>query len=136
MAEFTKKTLEDGKVVYHNETDNKDVKKSSLSDELIARLDVAEEGTKVPESADIDEKANPAAKSVKKTSKTETVNLAHPLLINGKVYRANEDIEVPADVAKDLKRMDKEHGQYEQDLLRSQNKAREASQVKPSDVRE
>lgn len=134
MAEFTKKTGENGREYYRNVTDNVTVSKSSLSDELIARLAAVPEGTPVAESADIDESVNEMAEDTNKSDASRTVHLKHPLLINGKVYRADKDIVVPNDVADDLERMDEEYSEYETNLLRSQHKARQASQIKPSDV--
>lgn len=135
MAEFTKKTLESGAVQYRNATENKIVSKDSLSELLLAKLDAAPEGTKVPEDANITENEGTKEPEIKDGHKKVTITLEHPILVNDVVYKAGE-IEVDEEVAEDLVRIDREHSEYETNLLRSQNLAKEAPQIRVQDVHE
>lgn len=132
MAVFTKKTDDNGVVRYRNVTENKPVAKDKLSAELLARLDIAPEGTEVPESPDIDETVNEVAKAPTK-GKVRKINLLHPILVNGKVYQRG-DITVPEEMADDLLRIDEENTQYEANLMKDQGKALMAGEVRAQDV--
>lgn len=136
MSEFTKKTTASGAIQYRNATENKIVSKDKLSPELLARLDVAPEGTKVAETADIVPTAGTTeGSSVVPTAGVETreIVLTHPILVNGKVYKANEPYVLPVATAEDYLRIDREHTEYEASLVRSRDYSEKAS-VRPQDV--
>lgn len=129
---FTKKTTKSGAVQYRNVTENIIVSSKDLDPVLLARLDAAEEGAKIPESADIDTAgAEPVV--IKDGVKTRKITLTRPLLVNGFVYRNGVEIEVPADQADDLIRIDREHGEYEANLVKSRDGTRK-SDVRPQDI--
>lgn len=146
---YTKKTTTTGQVQYRK--DGNLVKKDELDEVLLARIDAAPEGTEVPESAEVEATDDNVAPAPEKGEKTEKIHLERNIMINGKVYRGGYEreydevtgelvaetpveIDVPADISEDLKRIDRENTTYERNLLRGQNLANNAPQVK--DVKE
>lgn len=132
MAEFTKKTQSDGKVQYRNATENKIVGKDTLDELLLAKLDAAPEGTKVPENADLDD-SNAEAPAVPAGEKTRKITLRVPLMINGKVFPGGKEIEVSETQYDDLDRMQHEYGEYEANLIR-QRTFDKNGEPRPQDV--
>lgn len=130
---YTRKTTTSGAIQYRNVTENKIVSKDTLDPALLARIDAAPEGTHVGESAEIVESAGEAYE-VEEGVKTRTIELAHPLLVNGKVFKGGEPIEVPEDQADDLLRMDREHSAYEANLIRGNDRSRKAASIRPQDI--
>ena len=153
MSVFTKKTLETGQVQYRK--DGKLIsneERAKLDPALLEKLDIAPEGTKVPESDEVvatEENIAPEATQADTTEQVVEIHLERNLMINGKVYRGGYETELDDDgeviseepikirvaksIADDLTRMDREHTTYERNLMRGQNKARHVPQVK--DVR-
>lgn len=148
MSNFTKKTTESGQVQYRK--DGKLVAKDSIDEKTLAKLDVAPEGTVVPDTDEV--VANPDNTAPEPTASKDTVeiHLERNHMVNGKVYRGGYDVEqdpetkevlsetpikitVTKDMAEELQRNDRLHTTYERNLMRGQNKARVAPQVK--DVR-
>lgn len=133
MKVYTRKANSKGTMVYRNVTENKPVSKDRLSAELLARLDVAPEGTHVPESADLADNAGEAPTAPAEGEKTMTLEIDRNILINGKVYPGGKEITVPYDIGVDLKRMNKEHTAYELSLVKKHDYSR-TSDVRPQDV--
>lgn len=137
MASYTKKTNSNGTPVYRNVTDNVPVKAGNIPELVLAKLEVVPEGTVVPENDQIDDTV-PNAPTPDKSVKTVKIHLDNTLCVNGVAYRGgveldeddNEvdvEIEVPEEMVKDLKRMDRAYKKYEGDLHRGQDFSRKAA---------
>lgn len=142
---FTKKTTATGQVQYRK--DGALVAKDTIDEALLARLDIAAEGTPVPESAEVEETEDNKAPAPAAGKKLKKIHLERNHMVNGKVYRGgyevetdpetNEvvsevpiEIEIDEELAEELLRNDRNHTTYEKNLLRGQNRARVAPQVK------
>jgi len=130
---FTRKTNAKGTVVYRNVSENKQVKEEDVPAHVLATLKEMPEGTKVPESAELADNAGQAPVAPQKGVATRTIEIDRNILINGVVYRGNQEITVPEEVAVELLRMNKEHNQYERNLVKKQDFSRQA-EVRPQDV--
>lgn len=147
MAVFTKKTLESGQVQYRK--DGNLVKKAEIDEKLLAKLNVAPEGTPVPESDEVQPTEDNGLAETPNVApeKLVTIHLERNHMVNGKVYAGGYNVEVDPetkeviseepieiqvtkDMAEELKRNDREHTKYERNLMRGQNMARVAPQVK------
>lgn len=156
---YTKKTLGNGQVQYHK--DGNLVAKATIDENVLARLNASPEGTPVPESAEVvptddtevvGPETTPVPESAgEKPAKLVKIHLERNQMVNGKVYLGGYDvetdeetgdvlsetpieIEVTEEMAEELKRNDRNHTTYERNLLRGNNRAKTAPQVK--DVRE
>lgn len=149
MSVYTKKTLESGQVQYRK--DGKLIsneERDQLDPKLLERLNIAPEGTKVPESADVTATEDNTAEEPKAPAEELVeIHLERNHMVNGKVYRGGYDtevdpetgdvvseepikIKVTKEMAEELKRNDRVHSTYEKNLMRGQNLARTAPQVK------
>ena len=147
MAYFTKKTTSAGQVQYRK--DGNLVSVETVDEKMLAKLNVAPEGTKVPE----DDQVQPTPENgVAKTPNVPAeqlveIHLERNHMVNGKVYlggynttvdpETNEVLEedpikikVTKEMATELQRNDRRHTTYEKNLMRGQNLARVAPQVK------
>lgn len=129
---FTKKTTSTGQIQYRNVTENKIVKKSDLSENLLARLDAADEGVHVAESAEI-LVGSGEVPVVVEGEKTRTIQLTHNLMVNGVIFEGGKTITVSSVQADDLIRIDREHSNYEAGLIKKTDKSRKPD-VRPQDI--
>lgn len=53
-------------------------------------------------------------------NETTTVNLTNDITVNGVTYKAGQKVEVPKSSADDIARMDHEHQQYKDTLMKKQ----------------
>ena len=148
MSVYTKKTLESGQVQYRK--DGKLIsneERDGLDPKLLARLDTAPEGTKVPESDEVIATDDNTAPAPETKEKLVEIHLERNHMVNGKVYLGGYDVEidpetrevvaetpikikVTEDMAEELLRNDRNNTTYEKNLMRGQNLARVAPQVK------
>lgn len=149
MSYFTKKTLESGQIQYRK--DGKLItneERDKLDPKLLERLDIAAEGTKVPEDAGVTatpENTATTPTDVKDEDLVE-IHLETNHMINGKVYLGGYEqeideetkevlsespikIKVDKDMAEELLRNDRVYTTYEKNLMRGQNLARTAPRV-------
>jgi hypothetical protein len=130
MANYTKNTNEEtNEVVYKLGTKN--VSKEEIPEEILEKLEIASEGTKVPENSDVQASGN-EAKDEKPSEKTKTIKLRRPICINGQVYVNKRSITVPKAVAEDLQRIDDEIDEQERNLIKSEDRTRRNSDVRES----
>lgn len=50
------------------------------------------------------------------SDETTKMNLQHDITVNGKTYKAGQNVEVPKKQAEDIARIDFEHSEYERSL--------------------
>ena len=142
MAVYTKNVTKAGVAQYR--LDGKLVAKEDIPSLVLDKLEIAPEGTNVPADDSIDTDAVPVAE-VPENVTTVSIHLEHTLCVNGKAYRGgtelNEDgeeedvyIDVPADQAEDLKRIDKANSRYEKNLHRGQDLSRKAAGVRVESI--
>lgn len=147
MAVFTKKKLETGQTQYRK--DGNLVKKADIDEKILAKLDIVGDGVPVSDSDEVvPTNDNPVAETPKVApEKLVTIHLERNHMVNGKVYLGGYNVEVDPEtkeviseepieikvtkeMSEELRRNDRLHSNYERNLMRGQNMARVAPQVK------
>ena len=71
----------------------------------------------------------PPADEIPRAALTTFIRLEHNIMVNGRVFPAGENVEVPADQAEDLRRIDAENTSYELSLVRKADKTAKVSAI-------